>query len=185
MKRKFKIEKLPYHFVTIDTIGDGSCLLHSVLYSFNKRYRKLGFNDRIKMVDELRRDLSKVLEEKENDKTYYQNLSRGEIEEISKFLNEMDIDYMKNYLCSRKWMNMFYLELISNQFNIDIIIINEKNRKLYKTGDPELLIQNRNTVLVNYIEETHFESIGMMTPEGTKTFFSPDSKVIQDLKNLL
>ena len=48
MQRKFKIENLPYHFVTIDTIGDGSCLLHSVLYSFNNKYRKFGFNERIK-----------------------------------------------------------------------------------------------------------------------------------------
>jgi len=184
MKRKFKIEKLPCHFVTVDTIGDGSCLLHSVLYSFNRKYRNSNFNDRIKMVDEIRKELSKVLEEKENDKTYYQNLSRGEIEEISKFLNEMSIEYMKKYLCSRKWLNIFYLELISNQFNIDIIIINEKNRKIYQTGDKELLLKERNTVLINYIEDTHFESIGMVTPGGIKTFFSPDSQVIRDLRKL-
>ena len=54
---------------------------------------------------------------------------------------------MKNHLCSRKWLNIFYLELISNQLDIDIIIINEKNRKIYKTGDSELLIKGRNTVL--------------------------------------
>ena len=184
MKRKFKIEKLPYDFVAIDTIGDGSCLLHSILYSFNKKYRSLGFQERIKFCDSLRKNLSELLEEKENDKTYYQNLSRGEITEISKFLNEMNLGYMKNYLCSRKWLNIFYLELISNQLNIDIIIVNQKNRKIYKTGDKELLLKNRNTVLINYIEETHFESIGMVTPEGIKTFFSPDSQVIKDLRKL-
>lgn len=184
MRRKFKIDKLPYHFVTIDTIGDGSCLLHSILYSFNEKYRSSGFRERTKMVDNLRKDLAEVLEERENDKTYYQNLSRGEIEELSKVLNEMNKDYMKRYLCSRKWLNMFYLELISNQLDIDIIIINEKNRKIYKTGDNELLLKGRNTVLINYIEEAHFESIGMVTPEGTKTFFSFSSKVIQDLKKI-
>lgn len=184
MRRKFKIDKLPYHFVTIDTIGDGSCLLHSILYSFNDKYRNSGFRERTKIVDNLRKDLADVLEERENEKTYYQNLSRGEIEELSKVLNEMNKDYMKRHLCSRKWLNIFYLELISNQLNIDIIIINEKNRKIYKTGDNELLLKGRNTVIINYIEDAHFETIGMVTPEGTKTFFSPDSKVIQDLRNL-
>ena len=184
MKKNFKIEGLPYRFVTIDTIGDGSCLLHSVLYSFNNKYRKLGFNERIKMTDTVRRNLAEVLDEKENEKTYYQNLSRGEIEELSKFLKEMNIDYMKHHLCSRKWLNMYYLELISNQLDIDIIIINEKNRKVYKTGDNELLLKGRNTVLINYIEEAHFESIGMVTPQGIKTFFSSDSQVIRDLRKI-
>ena len=184
MQRKFKIENLPYHFVTIDTIGDGSCLLHSVLYSFNNKYRKFGFNERIKFSDEMRKNLADVLEEQENDKTYYQNLSRGEIEELSKVLKEMDVDFMKRHLCSRKWLNIFYLELISNQLDIDIIIVNEKNRKIYKTGDSELLIKGRNTVLINYIEEAHFETIGIVTQEGIKTFFSPDSKVIRDIKKL-
>jgi len=185
MGKNFKIDKLPYHFVALDTIGDGSCLLHSILYSFNNKYRKLGFYERIKMTDNLRRNLADVLEERENDKTYYQNLSRGEIEELSKVLIDMKIDNMKRHLCSRKWLNIFYLELISNQLNIDIIIINEKNRKIYKTGDNELLLQNRDTVLINYIEEAHFESIGMKTPSGVKTLFSPNCQVIQDLKKLM
>lgn len=184
MGKKFKIDKLPYHFVSIDTIGDGSCLLHSVLYSFNNKYRKLGFNERIKMSDNLRRNLADVLEERENEKTYYQNLSRGEIEDLSKVLGDMKLSNMKRHLCSRKWLNIFYLELISNQFNIDIIIINEKNRKIYKTGDNELLLRGRDTVLINYIEEAHFESIGMETSEGVKTLFSSDSQVIRDLKIL-
>ena len=172
MRKNFKIEGLPYRFVTIDTIGDGSCLLHSVLYSFNNKYRKLGFNERIKMSDTMRRNLSEVLDEKEDEKTYYQNLK------------EMDIGYMKHHLCSRKWLNMYYLELISNQLDIDIIIINEKNRKIYKTGDNELLLKGRNTVLINYIEEAHFESIGMVTPQGIKTFFSSDSQVVRDLRKI-
>ena len=184
MSKNFKIDKLPYHFISIDTIGDGSCLLHSVLYSFNNKYRNLNFNERIKMSDNLRKNLSDVLEEMENDKTYYQNLSRGEIENLSNVLEDMKLHNMKRHLCSRKWLNIFYLELISNQLDIDIIIVNEKNRKVYKTGDNELLLRNRNTVIINYIEEAHFESIGMKTSGGVKTLFSPDSQVIKDLKEL-
>ena len=59
MRKNFKIEGLPYRFVTIDTIGDGSCLLHSVLYSFNNKYRKLGFNERIKMSDKMKRKMKR------------------------------------------------------------------------------------------------------------------------------
>ena len=184
MKNRFKIESLPYNFITIDTIGDGSCLLHAILFSFNRSYRNSNYLSRINMVHDLRRNLAEVLEEQENDKTYYQNLSRGEIEELSKFLGDMKLSNMKKHLCSSRWLNIFYLELISNQLNIDIIIINEKNRKIYQTGDKELLLRNRNTVLINYIEDAHFESIGIETSDGISTFFSPNSKVIKDLRNL-
>ena len=179
-----KIKDFPYQFAVIPTIGDGSCLLHSVLFCFNKTYRQLNTNERIKMVDQLRMYLSKVLEEEENGKSYYDSLSRGELREISKFVGEADIDYMKKYLHSRNWLTIVYLELISNQLNLDIIIIDQKTGKVYNTGDKEIYFKGRNTIIINYIENMHFESMGLVTSEGVKTFFSPDCQIIKDLKNI-
>ena len=184
MPKSFYIKGIPYKFVKFDTIGDGSCLLHSILFSFNKTYRSLSYSDRIKMVDSLREYLSNVLEEKENKKTYYENLSRGEMMEFGKYVREANIEYMKKYLKTRKWLSVVYLELISNQLNIDIIILDQKNRKIYNTGDKEIYFKNRNTVIINYIEDTHFESVGIELG-NIKTFFDPNCEIIKNMKKMI
>ena len=182
--KSIKLENYPYQFAVIPTIGDGSCLLHSILFCFNKTYRGLDTKERIKMVDQLRIYLSKVLDEEEKGKSYYDSLSRGELREISKFVGEANIEHMKKYLHSRNWLTIVYLELISNQLNLDIIIIDQKTKKVYNTGDKEIYFKGRNTVIINYIENMHFESMGLITNEGIKTFFSSDCKIIKDLKNI-
>ena len=179
--KKLKIKNLPYDFVILSTIGDGSCFLHSVLLAFNKKYIESDNKERKKIVYKLRKDLSKVLEEKENDKSYYENLSRGEIEELSLALPDLKIDKMKKYLNSHNWINIFYLELISNQLNIDILIYNQRSKKFYTTGDEEIYHRGRNTIILNYIENFHFETIGINLGE-TKTLFTFDCKIIQDIK---
>jgi len=182
--KSIKLENYPYQFAIIPTIGDGSCLLHSILFCFNKTYRSFGVKERIQMVDQLRMYLSKVLEEEENGKSYYDSLSRGELREISKFVGEANIEYMKKYLHSRNWLTIVYLELISNQLNLDIIIVDQKTKKVYNTGDKEIYFKGRNTVIINYIENMHFESMGLITNEGIKTFFSSDCQIVKDLKNM-
>lgn len=182
--KTFDIEGVDHKFVVFDTIGDGSCFIHSVLFSFNKEYRDLDQDGRRKMVSKLRSDLSDVLSEKKEDKTYYERLSRGQIMELSQVLPEMKIDYMQRYLKSRNWITMFYLELISDQLDLDIIIIDEKTKKVYQTGDKEIYYKNRETVLVNYIEDAHFESVGVKVGDRAVTLFSPDCELIIKLKKM-
>ena len=184
MKTK-KISFLKEKFVVLDTIGDGSCFLHAILQSFSKKYRKMNEREKIKMVMEIRHNLSNVLLETnpETNKTYYQDLSRGEIEEISQFVEQMKLDHMKNYMNSRKWINFTFLEFISEQFDIDIYIFNDKDNSIYYTGDPDLYYKGRDSVLVNYIEDCHFESIAMLDDQKLHTFFSKDSEIIKKLKN--
>jgi len=184
MKTK-KLTFLEENFVVLDTIGDGSCFLHAILQSFSKKYRKMNKKDKINMVMEIRHNLSNVLLEVNPDtnKTYYQSLSRGEIEEISQFVDQMKLDHMKNYIKSRKWINFTFLEFISDQFDIDIYIFNDRDNTIYYTGDPDLYYKGRDSVLVNYIDDCHFESIGMLHNKKLYTFFSKDSEIIKKLKN--
>ena len=181
--KSLKIENLPYDFVILSTIGDGSCFLHSVLLSFNEEYRRENNSKRRKIVYKLRKDLSNVLEEKEDEKSYYENLSRGEIKELSSTLPGLELKNMKKYLNSHNWLDMYYLELISNQLDIDILIYNQQSKKFYITGDEEIYHKGRNTILINYIQDCHFETIGVKINGEVKTFFTPDCEIIQDIKN--
>lgn len=180
--RELKIKNLPYTFVIFDTIGDGSCFLHSILMCFNKKYRKSKISERQRIIDQLRSDLGDVLYEKNREgKTYYEILSRGEISEISKFMERMKQDVMSNYLKSRKWLDIFYLEMISNHLDIDIIIYDQYEEKFYNTGDLEAYHKDRNTVIINYQKEAHFEAMGIKL-DKIRTFFDKDCPIVKEIK---
>jgi hypothetical protein len=174
------IKNLSYIFTPINTIGDGSCLIHSILQAFSTKYNKLKSNsEKSKLAMETRYNLSQILElEVENNKTVYQFLSRGQLEEISKEIKLLSIDNMKLYLNSSKYLTFHFIELLSEVFDINIIIISEKENDIYQTGDNELLLKpTRDCILINYIDQTHFETIKV----NNKTVFKFNDEIIQKL----
>lgn len=178
--------KSTYNLIPLPTIGDGSCLIHAVLQGFNKDYEQKTDTERCAMVKEIRKDLSKILDYRiEQDKTIYQKLNRGQTEELAKIVSELDINFMKNYLDSRQFLTLYYVELISDIFDINIIFINDKDNEFYYTGDPELLIKERDTVFINYIEDTHFETLSVRKKNAFKTLFSHKEKICKDAFEIL
>ena len=83
--------KLPFNFKKINTIGDGSCFLHSILQAFSKKYIKSSNNERRKIVRELRTNISKYLDET----NIYDKLSRGQLKEICEVIPLMKKENMK------------------------------------------------------------------------------------------
>lgn len=165
---------------SLPTIGDGSCMLHAIFQSFNQHY--INFKDdydKMLMVHHFRKYLAEQLD---NDKNY-EKLSRGEITEISNFLPQLNKENMKRYLNSSKWLNIFFLEYISNILDLDIYIYDDTTKNIYKTGDDEIYFKNRRSVIIRYYREAHFETICVSTPEGNKTLFSSDSYIIKEIKS--
>lgn len=158
-------------FERINTIGDGSCLLHAILGCCNELYNSLSNNEKIKLVREFRDDLSEVLDYKLEGKKIYDKLSRGQLKEISKHIKEVDKEFMKDELKGNGFLDMKYLELISDLLNINIIIIDNLKKKIYETGDKDIFFKkNRNTIFINYIQDTHFESLRYNGKTIFKTF---------------
>ena len=177
-----KIKNLDINFKTIDTIGDGSCLIHALLQACSKDYYNLKNDiDKIKLAAEVRYHFSEILEHPsplDKKKNIYQTLSRGELENISEAVKETKIEYMKAYLNSRNFLTLQYVELISDIFDINIIFIRDSDKSIYNSGDLELLFKkDRETVFIYYIEEAHFETIMV---EG-QTLFSPDNQVVKKI----
>ena len=179
-----KIKNLPYSFKSIRTIGDGNCFTHAILGCCSKEYNAANLMDKVRIARDFRHDMANILDYKIADKTIYQQLSRGSLEDISKYVREMKKGYMKNHLNSSRWLNGNYLELFSLLLDINIIVISSKEKDLYRTGDKEITIQDRNTIFINYIDQAHFESIGIATSDGIKTFFDKDSEVVENVKKI-
>lgn len=172
-----RIANLPYNFKTISTVGDGSCFLHAVIQGFCPQYQTLTSQQKVILAKNIRQDLAITLQED----PIYKSLSRGEIEEISKDIQEMSKEYMQKYLISGAWIDMNFVELISNIFNVNIIIISNKNKDFYYSGDPEIyFFKNRDSVFIYYYEDMHFETLAVETENGYKTLFNSNSIIIKD-----
>ena len=100
---------------------------------------------------------------------------------MSKVFRRLEIKNMSNYLKSRMWLDIFYLEMISDHLDIDIMIYDEYDKKFYNTGDLEIYHKNRNTVIINYQREAHFEAMGIKL-DKIRTFFDSDCSIIREIK---
>ena len=180
-----KLRNIGYEFVFFRTLGDGSCFLHAVLGCFCRDYILANPEKRIEIVTNLRNDLSEILDKKiGSDKRIYDQLSRGKLNELSESFSALKLENMKKFLKSNQWFTSLYIELISTIFNINIYIIDSRRKDFYRLGDKELYYKKRSSIFINYIDQTHFESAGILTDIGIKTLFAEDSEIIKTVKNI-
>ncbi len=180
--------KFSFKLYSLPTIGDGSCFLHAILRGISPIYTKMSKEERIRFVRKLRVDLSGMLECKPEgkEKTYYEILSRGQLKDLSEVFNETKLSEMKRFLKSNNWFSHLYVEFISEIFDIDIYIIDYNIGDIYNMGDDELFYKGRDSVIIGYASECHFETLSVKGEDGNKrTYFSSTSPVIRELNSLL
>ena len=179
------IKSLDEEFVRINTIGDGSCMFHAILQCFNKTYINSNTEDKIKIIKQFRKDLSNILDEDMGSDICYNQLSRGKLKEISSDIPDVSLENMKNDLDSSDWGDIRFLEFISNILNINVFIIYSGNNDLYQTGESDLYIKNRDSIIVYNNLNVHFESIGLKSKNTIRTLFSYEDSVIKKLRSKL
>lgn len=178
----FRVKGLDYEFVRIGAIGDGSCMFHSILQAFNKTYINASVPDKIKITRQFRNDLSDILDKKIDGNICYKQLSRGSLEEFSSFVPETSLKNMKRSLSSNDWGDVRFLELISNILELDIYIIWNNTKDVYKLGDNELYYKNRDSIIILNSSNIHFDTLGIKTKIGTRTLFNSTEPVIEQLR---
>jgi len=183
----FRIKDLDYDFVKINAIGDGSCMFHSIIQCFNRTYIQSSVGKKMDMIKKLREDLANILNEKipPSMNTTYDELSRGELKNMSIENPSLSLTNMKNSLNSAEWGDTRFLELVSNILNINIFIIHniEKYNTLYQLGDSDIYIkENRDSIIIYNDSNVHFDSVGLVSKEGVRTLFSYRDEVIKKLR---
>lgn len=181
----FKINGFDEEFIRISAIGDGSCMFHSILQAFNKTYIESPNKEKRLICRTFRDDLSNILDENINGAICYNQLSRGELQEIAKSVPEASLQNMKRTLKSNDWGDFRFLELISNILNLNIFIISNDTKSLYITGDHELFIKNRDSIIILNESNIHFDTVGIKTKNGIRTLFGNNEPLIQKLSSKL
>lgn len=162
---------------------DGSCFFHSFVDAFYEPYQE-GKINRAQFVRQLRKDLAIALNEKVGDQTRYQQLSNGELSEISKSVKELSLENMQLELDSSSYVSNSYIEYLSNLFDKNIYLLDEKNKDVYMTADEEIIYKDRDSVVILYIENmAHYELVGTLSEDGIlKTKFKYDDPLIMTIK---
>jgi hypothetical protein len=176
-----------FSLVKINTIPDGNCYFHSLMLSFFKPYQNnKNIEHRKNMSKKLRNELSKILEEPSEDgKTrYYDILSRGFLEEMSKSIPSYSIEEMKDLLNSNNHVSNEFHELVSELFNKDIYILDVENEDVYRLPDIDIYYKGRNSIILLYTPG-HYDLLGIKENDKLVTHFKPDHCLIEYISSRL
>lgn len=115
----------------------------------------------------------------------YDQLSRGQLKEIAQSVPEVSLKNMKRSLASNEWGDMRFLELISNVLNINIFVIFSETGDIYHSGDSDIYIKNRDSIIIYNSSNVHFDSVGLVSKSRLRTLFSYEEDVIKKLRSKL
>lgn len=139
--------------------------------------------DRRKFIVEVRKCLANRLTDKdENGIMIYDKLSRGTLREHSKEIPQFSLDFMQKELKSNVAVDNIYLEFVSDEFDKDIYIIDEKKRDVYITGmDLDILYKKRHSILLLY-NGYHYDLLGKINDDEIITLFDPRDPLIKRIR---
>jgi hypothetical protein len=162
---------------------DGSCFFHSIVFATNVDYLN-NPNKRFEIVSSLRKKLADILEYNKDDKIWYDHLSRGELKNLSKDLQEYSLENMKKELLSMGSVDEKFFELISDLLNIDLYIINSNTNELVNL-EKDIYYKNRFSVILYYHPSGHYDLLSVKRNDVYYVLFKHDDPFILNLNNLL
>jgi hypothetical protein len=178
----------------VGTIGDGSCFFHAILEAFDKSYKALSQEEKIKFVAKFRVSLAQHLTFKE-----YEKLGNGSIAEYyTAVYGERSKDkknaatlgwayYLKKLSSSTEWVgeDLQVTEFVSNIIGIDVYILQDRLRDIYMFApDCKSMFKNRPSIVLLNVDNIHYETIGIMGKDGViRTLFPPTNSFIKSLYN--
>jgi hypothetical protein len=151
-----------------ETIGDGSCLIHAILYCIDEKYRNSTLRDKMSWAREIRRGIFESVTPKAFEKYEFQNDFTSIKEFITTMVNPteyIDYNYIP-YIQSRVGYNIFLIGNIQGEFMIPVPLLHN------------MIKENRKSILIYFNGTNHFEAVSLNHKE---TVFEPSHYIVQQL----
>lgn len=168
---------LPANIHRIGVKGDGSCYFHSILRAFNRSYINQP-QQRTRMCQSLRHHLTDKLAKR------YPQLGGGIYNEF--ISADLTLSAMSRELNSSSPVGNQYQELVSEEFDLNIYMLDATTQSVYHTADATTLYRDyRDNVVLLYLPG-HYECVGAPDQHGVITgLFDSAHPLIQAIKNQL
>ncbi len=176
----------------IETIGDGSCLIHAIAAACLWIYRRMiGSNgrpiDRHRYVQSIRSDLAKRLgevivvdtnREEYQRVTHYDLLGNGNIKELGKTNRKYSLPALQELLQSSQDIDYSLFEFISDFFDKDLYFLSNETKDvlILEYSNDRILHKRRDSIVIMaYENPAHFDLVGL-NPERDPERSSSDEK---------
>ena len=170
--RHFELYRIP-------AIPDGSCLIHAILRGSYVPYIMFGPDEKKTYVKEIREILATRLTQKPNgsDKTNYQFLAGGVIDELGKQDPRYSAEHMQKVLQSSECLGQEFIEYISLAFKLDIYILDVKTQEVV----PQVFTKQRDSIVLLYdANMIHYDLVSLRDKNGNyETLFTPTHSLIR------
>jgi len=188
-KEKIKVQKYDGYIVRVATIGDGNCLIHSVLKSFLDDYLRGNNLVRKNIAQMVRNDMAKYLSYKVNGETFYETFNNGNwlslaVEQYFGKIKGYDIPIgfdaslkgLQKKFLSNEFLGDEAFNLLSFVTKLGIIIVRGYTNDITFVTKTEDFGFEQYIVIVG--NEAHYELIGEIVDNKTKTIFNKNDKFI-------
>jgi hypothetical protein len=161
----------PLKLCRVGVPGDGSCLIHSILYnSANTRYTLMSKDKRSRIVKKLRIHMATTLHLDMYNSKYS---TKGGIAWS---------EYVKNIRTPTTFLGMDEIQYVMDKLDINIIFINESSRTPFMGGGFLKYDDDKPYIIVLHIDGLHYEPVNECVPDGDNRFlFNGGDAVIQTL----
>lgn len=179
-----------YDLYVHDTIGDGHCLLHTIMCGIHVPYR-LGIKDGVYFdrSGEMRRIRDKMADSLEemstnDDIPHYFKIGDGALAEFGLTIPEFSLENVRNTLKSSSYLGNEHIVMISYFLNVGIYILDSSTQDIYYLD--ALPDSTKSAVVALYSEKpvAHYELVSIKTDLEQKyiTHFAPNHGFIEFLR---
>ena len=181
--------------VELETIGDGSCLIHSILNSVYPRYQEAENREKRQIADEFRQEFAELLNSKHPDSTdvtyplnYWDVLNNGFflfsfIISLSGgdafFDKDRTLKGVQKYMDSKEYLLAEDIRAICDLLELNYVLVvdgDDDNFTLYSGK----MVWSRPFIIIKHLSYNHYESVGLCWKSGCiQTLFAYDSEIVQ------
>lgn len=156
----------PRQWYRVKTIGDGSCLIHAILYGFCSRYRKRDRAAKMALVRDIRTSLSLHLTPE-----VYASLGHLAHPDLKEFSHSQMVETLN----SSRELGYGYLPYLAQQFQTNIIVLykNSSKKVVPYPREDSPMVYDRTVVIYYDRKRNHFEGVGYQgkIPDSTEHYF--------------
>lgn len=161
--------------VRFGVIGDGSCYVHACLKAFSKEYQTSMSDKRVSIAKNIRMDIADTITEEEFEQTkeWFEGAGFG----------NLDIEDFKQVMADpTRWIGQYLIPYVNRAFQINVFILSGVNPEPYVFGQTSDKINSKlDSVVLYYINDNHYETVGVDEKEGIRTLFDFNHPLIKHL----